>query len=144
MDANVRAVVAGGILTTLTTMSLFLFFDLTQSPLTGDPLSQLRLFGAIPGALVAGYLAKLDVTAVDTENGLSMRVGLYAALVGLVIALVATVLYNWGSAMFVYQMFPPPLLLSTFGTLIVFLPLILLYPFEGLVFGWVGGVLKPT
>lgn len=153
MDANKKAALTGAIVTAVLTAVMFLLpfliplesikmavFELTGVWMFGNPFSQLRLFGGVPGGIVAGYLARDDLGSSEWES--AMRVGVYATMVGLVFIWTAYVLYNLFSATVMDGMFPPPIFVILAVPTIFSIPLIPTYVFEGLLFGIFGRIAR--
>lgn len=102
-----------------------------------NPFTQLRFFGGVPGGFIGGYLAR-DYFE-NANRGVSLKIGLYGVLFGLLLLWVAYVLYNLGNLIFVHGLFPPPIYLTIVNPLILAIPLIPVYLLEGAVFGRIGG-----
>lgn len=149
MNRNTLAVIGGGVLTAIATSVLFVVpvlapletiklfvFERTGEWWFGNPFTQLRLFGGIPGSLVAGYLAR-DYWG-NNEWGTAMKYGLYAAFFGLALVYGIVVAYNVAHSMLVSGIFPPPIYAITVVPLIYSFPLFPAYLVEGVLGGFVG------
>lgn len=144
-----RAVIAGGVVTAVSTCVLFVTTVLVPSEWlkllvferlgvwwSGNPFAQLRYLGGIPGGLVAGYIAR-DHWGKD-EWGTAMSHGAYAALLGLGLLYTTFVVYNVVRSVLVVEVFPPPLYIITVVPLIYAIPLAPAYVIEALVAALIG------
>lgn len=145
---NLPAVV-GGVVTVVSTCVLFVVsafvpsdeiklfvFAQTNTWWFGDPATQLRYLGGIPGGFVAGYLAR-DYWGRD-EWGAAMKTGVYAALLGLGSIYVGFVTYNLLKSVMVAGMFPPPFYVIAVVPLLFGIPLIFVYTIEALLAAIIG------
>lgn len=155
MEHQWKMALIGGVVTAITTAAIFVIsfrfplyefkmfvFESTGQWFFGNPLTQLRLYGGIPGAFVAGYFARDDFGQVD--KWVSLKIGLYAAFLGIVFLVVAIMLYNVFMSTVVDGMFPPPFYLILVTPLILAFPLLPAYLVEGLLFGYVGGIIQES
>jgi len=146
-DRNRRATYAGGTVTAVAMAVLFVgpqlvpvgeinrsVYELTGWVWTGNPVLQLRVFGGVPGGIVAGYLAKDRLDNDDWAT--SFRCGAFAGGLGLALLYVVYVLARVGYAVIVSWSVPAFYLVFVFP-LIVGLPLL---P-AGLFFGGFAGLL---
>lgn len=128
MPSNRVPVLAGAVVTALV-LEVF-----AQFPMDGL-LGQLRVLAGIPGAALAGYLARSKY--VHSRLSASMKTGIYAVLLGLTLHLSVILLYNTAVSVVAGAGIPD---LGTIGffVFITLFPFVPLYILEGAVFGTVG------
>lgn len=153
VNSNRRAVLAGGVVTTLTTVFLFILpvllpmqninerlFEQTGMWWTRNPLLQLRLFGGLIGGFVAGYLARDEFG--HNNWSFSVQSGLYAGLMGAVLSYLLYVGINFFTAMVFTGIFPPPVYIILVVPAIYALPLFPAYMLEGMIAGVIGNAVS--
>jgi len=152
-DRKRLSVVAGGCVTAVSTGVLLALpflvplevvkhfvFAQTNEWWTGNPFTQLRLFGGIPGGIVAGYIARNHWG--ENERGIAMTYGLYAVLFGLAVVYAAFVAYSVGRSILVSGTFPPPVYVITVVPIVYALPLVPVYVVGGVLAAVVGNSLS--
>jgi hypothetical protein len=149
MDTNRKAILASAAVTAFSTGALFslpvvipltevklFLYETTGMVSFGNPFTQLRLLGGIPGGFIGGYFARDHFG--DATWAASMKVGTYGVLLALLFIWVVFVLYNLARATIVYGVFPPPIYDIVVLPILLALPLVPTYLIEGIVFGVVG------